>query len=149
MVCAGVVAPAIFARESAIWPKTSFSCCAIPFVVSTRFGIKSLRRCSWFSTCAHCVLIPSSWPTNLLYEHPEDIAAAVNSNATNTVDRICLIMPSDYHHPLAPPPPLRPPPKPPKPPPPNPPPPPPPQPPPPNGPTPLFQPLHPPVPQPP
>src|SRR5436190_4682529 len=93
----------------------------------------------------------SSWPTNRLYEHPEDIAAAVSSSATTMVDRTCRVMLTDYHPAPPPPPPLRPPPKPPKPP-PNPPPPPPPRPPPkppPNGPTPLFHPLHPPPPQPP
>src|SRR5688572_7987712 len=71
MRCSGVVAPAIFARDSAIRPNTSCSCWAIPLVVSTRFGMRSLRRWSWFSTCAHWVLIASSWPTKVLYEHPE------------------------------------------------------------------------------
>src|SRR5258706_5490639 len=94
MVCAGVVAPASFARESAICPKTSFSCCAIPFVVSTRFGMRSLRRCSWFSTCAHCAFMLSSLLTNELYEQPEDTLAA-SSSITSIVDRICrVIIPS-------------------------------------------------------
>ena len=49
---------------------------AYPSTVSTRFGIRSLRRCSWFSTCAHCALMASSWPTNLLYEQPVSGSAA-------------------------------------------------------------------------
>src|SRR2546423_9679271 len=137
MVCAGVLAPAIFARDSAIWPKTSFSCCAIPFVVSTRFGMRSLRRCSWFSTCAHCALMLSSWLTNVLYEQPEEMLAPAMTSASTSNSQLptpnfqipsaeCfwdlgfgfwdlgfVIMGTDYHPAPAPPPPLRPPPKPP------------------------------------
>src|SRR5262245_27373844 len=129
------------------------SCCANPFVVSTRFGMRSLRRCSWFSTCAHWVLIDSSWPTNVLYEHPvEGSAAAASTSMPIAVLRVKVISIPHFEsnrgiHQLAPPPPppLRPPPNPPNPP-PKPPPPPELQP-PPNGPTPLDQPLHGPPPQ--
>src|SRR2546427_5574396 len=107
--------------------------------------MRSLRRWSWFSTCAHCALIASSWPTNVLYEQPAK-GAATNASATSCTADLRVIVISEFYQ-LAPPPPppLLPPPKPPKPP-PNPPPPll---QPPPPNGPTPLDQPLHPPPPQ--
>ena len=41
--------------------KTSRSCWAKPLVVSTRLGMRSLRRLSWFSTCAHCAFTASSW----------------------------------------------------------------------------------------
>ena len=40
-------------RALAISPKTVCSCCANPFTVSTRFGIRSARRCSTMSTCDH------------------------------------------------------------------------------------------------
>src|SRR6185295_6697902 len=128
-------------------------------------------RCSWFSTCAHCALMLSSLLTKVLYEHPDDeLAAAMTSASTSKSqtpnpkvqipsteccwnlrfgiwDLGFVIMATDYHPAPAPPPPLRPPPNPPKPPPPPPPQPPPP--PPPKGPTPLFQPLQGPMPQPP
>src|SRR5688572_33267527 len=109
--------------------------------------MRSLRRCSWFSTCPHCVLIASSCPTKRLYEHPESPIASSATSTAAPVLRISFIRCSShtsYHDPPPPPPPLRPPPNPPKPPPkpPNPPPNPPRPNPPPNGPTPLFQPLH-------
>src|SRR5687767_1533486 len=91
MVCSGVLAPASFARDSAIWPNTSFSCCAMPFVVSTRLGMRSFRRCSWFSTCAHCVLIASSCPTNLLYEHPESPAVMSATRTATPTLRMTVI----------------------------------------------------------
>src|SRR6266566_9021172 len=75
------------------------------------------------------------------------LAPAMRSASASKRD-FGFLMRTDYHPAPPPPPPLRPPPKPPKPP-PNPPPLPPNPPPPPNGPTPLFQPLHPPIPQPP
>src|SRR5688572_16315361 len=160
MVCSGVRAPASLARESAIWPNTSRSCCAIPFVVSTRLGMRSLRRCSWFSTCAHCVLIASSCPTNLLYEHPDRAADTTIRIPATAVLRISVIATPSivnvqppvhhgvHHDAPPPPPPLPPPPKPPNPPPKPPPPPNPPPKPPPNGPTPLCHPLHGPAPHP-
>src|SRR2546422_11050206 len=73
---------------------TASSCVAYPFVVSTRFGIRSLRRCNWFSTCAHCALIASSWLTNVLYEQPVTGSAA----SARTISRaavlrvICIVM---------------------------------------------------------
>jgi len=53
IACVGVFAPAICARASAILPNTSCSWIAVPFTVSTRLPIRSFRRCSWLSTCAH------------------------------------------------------------------------------------------------
>ena len=41
--------------------RISFSCAAKPFTVLTRFGIRSLRRCSWFSTSDHEPLMASCW----------------------------------------------------------------------------------------
>src|SRR5947207_1564568 len=46
----GVRAPAIWARAFAIAVKTPSSCLAYPFTVSTRFGIRSERRCNAEST---------------------------------------------------------------------------------------------------
>src|SRR5262245_21361389 len=121
--------------------KTPCSCAAYPFTVSTRFGIRSLRRWSWFSTWAHCALIASSSVTNVLYEQPlSGIARTMSATSGSAVLRK-IFMSSFYQLAPPPPPPLRPPPNPPNPP-PNPPPPPPnpPPKPPPNGPTPLDQP---------
>src|SRR3954453_2030020 len=104
--------------------------------------MRSLRRWSWFSTCAHCALIACSWLTNVLYEQPVSGSAATAS-ATVCIRALRVIFIwSFYQLEPPPPPPLLPPPNPPNPP-PNPPPPPPPNPPPtppPNGPTPLDQP---------
>src|SRR5215467_8939011 len=115
--------------------------------------MRSLRRCSWFCTCAHCALTASSCPTNLLYEQPDKGRATSPSRRSRAANlRVVFIVsiPSlSVYQPEPPPPlPLPPPPNPPKPP-PNPPPPePPPKPPlPPNGPTPLDHPLHGPPPQ--
>ena len=44
-------APTIAARALAMLSNTDFSWLAYPFTVSTRLGIRSARRCSWFSTC--------------------------------------------------------------------------------------------------
>src|SRR5262245_45274080 len=155
MVSSGDFAERSCERASAMSLYTLSSCCAKPLVVSTRFGMRSLRRCSWFSTCAHCVLIASSSLTNRLYEQPVEGSAASTATRTPTprallrvmVITVSIVMLNARIHQLAPPPPppLRPPPNPPKPP-PNPPPPPELQP-PPNGPTPLDQPLHGPPPQ--
>src|SRR5688500_10766516 len=71
MVSAGVFAPASRDRDSAMLVKISFSCAAYPFTVSTRFGIRSLRRSSWFCTSPHAPLIASSCCVNLLYEQPD------------------------------------------------------------------------------
>ena len=103
--------------------------CAYPFTVSTRFGIRSLRRCSWFCTCAHCALIASSWLTNLLYEQPVSGSAASASSDQPNGRSACHRSWSNlsdhevYQPAPPPPPPLPPPPNPPNPP-PNPPPPP-------------------------
>src|SRR5438445_760887 len=45
--------------------------------------MRSLRRCSWFCTCAHCALTASSWLTNLLYEQP------VSGRATRATTAAC------------------------------------------------------------
>src|SRR3954453_21332023 len=106
--------------------------------------MRSLRRCSWFCTCAHCALMASSWLTNLLYEQPVSGSTASARIISRTAVLRVITIPRFYQLDPPPPPPLRPPPNPPKPP-PNPPPPPKPPPPkpPPNGPTPLDHPLHP------
>jgi len=48
----GETAPARRLLASATFSNTSFSCAAYPFTVSTRFGIRSARRCRTFCTCA-------------------------------------------------------------------------------------------------
>ena len=63
---AGVRAPAIAARASAMFLKTSVSCAAKPFTVSTRLGIRSARRCSATSTCAHAAFTASRCVTRSL-----------------------------------------------------------------------------------
>src|SRR5688572_1022606 len=88
MVSSGVFAPAIFSREAAIAVKMSRSCAAKPLTVSTRFGIRSLRRWSWFCTCPHWALIASSEPVKRLYEQP-DAVAAVSTSANCTNQRRC------------------------------------------------------------
>ena len=122
--------------------RRSLRAAAKPLTVSTRFGIRSLRRWSWFSTCAHCALTASSCLTNVLYEQPVSGSAHdATSAACSRVLRVIFIS-AFYQLAPPPPPPLRPPPKPPNPPPKPPPPPPKPPPPkpPPNGPTPLDHP---------
>src|SRR3954463_69327 len=142
MVSSGDLAASRRDRASAMSLYTASSCCANPFVVSTRFGIRSLRRWSWFSTCAHCALIACSWLTNVLYEQTVSGSAATASPTVCIRAFRVIFIWSFYQLEPPPPPPLLPPPKPPNPP-PNPPPPPPPNPPPPkpppNGPTPLDQ----------
>ena len=49
------------ARASVTPSSTSRSCCAKPFTVSTRFGIRSARRWYWFTTSDHAALTCSSW----------------------------------------------------------------------------------------
>ena len=50
-----------FERASVTPSSTSRSCCAKPFTVSTRFGIKSARRWYWFTTSDHAAFTCSSW----------------------------------------------------------------------------------------
>src|SRR4051812_6130949 len=158
MVSAGLFAASNFDRESAMSLKMLSSCVAYPFTVSTRLGIRSLRRWIWFCTSPHAPLIASSCVVNLLYEHPDNVTAITAS--TNACSDLRINLSSRfpdspilrYQLPEAPPPPERPPPNPPKPPPPDPPPPPnppidPPKPPPPNPPAPPVQLLHGPAPQ--
>src|ERR1700747_1055870 len=47
-------------------PNTVCSCLAYPFTVSTRFGIRSARRCSTTSTCDHADFTASFLLTRLL-----------------------------------------------------------------------------------
>src|SRR5260221_13210096 len=63
ILSAGVFAPINAERAAAMSPKTFSSCCANPFTVSTRLGIKSARRCSTTSTCAHDALTASRFTT--------------------------------------------------------------------------------------
>ena len=54
------MAPDILAREAAMLLNTVVSCAATPFTVSTRFGIRSLRRCSCVSMLPLALLTASS-----------------------------------------------------------------------------------------
>ena len=62
----GVRAPPRAARASAIFLKTSVSCVAKPLTVSTRFGIRSARRCRATSTCDHGAFTASRCVTRSL-----------------------------------------------------------------------------------
>src|SRR5581483_10780253 len=54
--------------------------------------MRSLRRWSWFSTCAHWLLIASSWPTNRLYEQPvAGTLSAASVRICSAVIRIIVI----------------------------------------------------------
>src|SRR3954447_16304714 len=148
MVSSGDFAARSLERASAMSLWTASSCCAKPLVVSTRFGIRSLRRWSWFSTWAHCALMACSWLTKVLYEQPVNgVVATASATICIRALRVIVIR-TFYQLEPPPPPPLLPPPNPPKPPPKPPPPPPPPPPnppkpppnPPPNGPMPLDHP---------
>src|SRR4051812_322373 len=79
MVSAGLFAASNFDRESAMSLKMLSSCVAYPFTVSTRLGIRSLRRWIWFCTSPHAPLIASSCVVNLLYEHPDNVTAITAS----------------------------------------------------------------------
>src|SRR5215471_5330190 len=48
-------------------PNTVCSCCAYPFTVSTRFGIRSARRCSTMSTCDHAAFTASFLLTSVFF----------------------------------------------------------------------------------
>ena len=119
IVSAGVRAPASFARDSAIVSRICFSCAAKPFTVSTRFGMRSFRRWSWFCTSPQAPLIDSSSVVNRLYEQAGSVRSttATSNDPNQRVRVIGLLRPADgYQPPPPPPPPLRPPPNPPKPP---------------------------------
>src|SRR4051794_41977901 len=74
--------------------------------------MRSLRRWSWFSTCAHCALIPCSWLTNVLYEQPVSGSAATASPTICIRALRVIFISSFYQLEPPPPPPLRTPPKP-------------------------------------
>ena len=84
LICFEDVFPHL-ARASVTAVRVSASCLAYPLTTSTRLGIRSLRRCSWFSTCAHWALMPSSWLTKRLYEQPEAAIPAPMVNPTRLV----------------------------------------------------------------
>src|SRR5882672_3767708 len=63
----------------ALWilSDTPFSWRAYPFTVSTRLGIRSARRCSWFSTWLQAASTCCSSDTMRLYPHgPQPAASA-------------------------------------------------------------------------
>ena len=66
IVSAGVPAPATRLRASVTRTSTFCSCAAKPFTVFTRFGIRSLRRCSWFWTSLQAASTASLWVTRRL-----------------------------------------------------------------------------------
>src|SRR5439155_21642946 len=94
IVSSGDLAASSRDLESAMSLYTPSSCAAYPLTVSTRFGIRSLRRCSWFSTCAHWALIASSCPTNLLYEQPPSGSpTSASTRSRSPVLRVICISP--------------------------------------------------------
>src|SRR5207249_8747797 len=68
-------------------PKTVCSCAANPFTVSTRFGIKSARRCRTTSTWDHAAFTASRfttiWFLRLTNELPS--SSATTSKTTRTI----------------------------------------------------------------
>src|SRR5580765_3863605 len=62
----GVPAESSAERALAMSPKTVCSCCAIPFTVATRLGIRSARRCNTMSTCDHEAFTASFLVTSVL-----------------------------------------------------------------------------------
>src|SRR6266566_4997238 len=67
ILSAGVPAESNCERACAISPNTVCSCLAIPFTVSTRFGIRSARRCSTTSTCDQADLTASFLATSVFF----------------------------------------------------------------------------------
>src|SRR5262245_4695354 len=61
-----------------MFSNTLFSWLAYPLVTSTRLSIRSVRRLSWFSTCAQADLTSSRMDTIVLY--PQPLRLAVHKN---------------------------------------------------------------------
>src|SRR6266705_408564 len=87
MRSAGVRAESNAERALAMSPKTVCSCAAKPFTVSTRLGIKSARRCSTTSTCAHAAFTASFlmaiWFLRPMNELPK--SSAITTRTAKTI----------------------------------------------------------------
>src|SRR6266567_9453503 len=87
ILSAGVLAESNCDRACAISPNTVCSCFVIPLTVSTRFGIRSARRCSTTSTCDHADFTASFLLTSVLRTLtylPND-SRAISSNVIITI----------------------------------------------------------------
>src|SRR5437899_2098386 len=97
MRSAGLRAPSSAARAFAISPKTVCSWAAMPLTVSTRFGMRSARRCKTTSTSAQVAFTVSDLRTisfrRPTYDAP--ISTARNTSAPRTASSL-LIFPPAY-----------------------------------------------------
>src|SRR4029079_3305657 len=78
-----------FARALVTPMSTSFSCCAKPCTVATRFGMRSARRLYWFSTSAHAAFTCSSLVWKSLYPQPDRVSAASAATAQSSFLIFC------------------------------------------------------------